>query len=80
MDPPAATPTATAATAGGAAAATGVYGAAMASIANPACIPGTPEFAAKKADMDALLQRFWNRVVELEDAGVSNRGIFRVQA
>jgi hypothetical protein len=47
------------------------YGAAAASLADPACQPGTQEFAAAKAANEALLQKYNTRERALHSRGVS---------
>jgi hypothetical protein len=54
-----------------AAAAAQAYGAAAVSLIDPACKPGTPQFASAKAQMDQLLQKYRDRVAQLAAAGVS---------
>jgi hypothetical protein len=60
-----------AAAAAAAAAAAQAYGAAAVSLIDPACKPGTPQFASAKARMDQLLHKYRDRVAQLAAAGVS---------
>jgi len=58
---------------GSAAAAGGAkgFGAAEESLADPACRRGTPEFAAAKAELDKILEKYNDVVAKYEALGVS---------